>query len=148
MPFPYNTAMRFNTMGQFPTSGGALNTTTIYPLVEPTEDVSSQAQTGEFAYEVTLPDDIDLSNFSSSQYTWSFVAPSSALHPNIALSKSFSLSDYPYNLGTFNLPDYRQRKILGFGNVNGAGTATPENAINNFVGQTGGQWYIDKKYIS
>ena len=147
MPFPYNTAMRFNTMGQFPTSGGALNTTTVYPLVEPTEDVSSQAQTGEFAYEVTLPDDIDLSNFSSSQYTWSFVAPSSALHPNIALSKSFSLSDYPYNLGTFNLPDYRQRKILGFGNVNGAGTATPENAINNFVGQTGGQWYIAKNTL-
>ena len=147
MPFPYNTAMRFNTMGQFPTSGGALNTTTIYPLVEPTEDVSSQAQTGEFAYEVTLPDDIDLSNFPSSQYTWSFVTPSLALHPNIALSKSFSLSDYPYNIGTFNLPDYRQRKILGFGNVNGAGTATPENAINNFVGQTGGQWYIAKNTL-
>ena len=148
MPYPYNTALRFNTMGQFPTNtGAALNTNTIYPLVEPTEDVTSQAQTGEFAYEVTLPDNIDLSTFSASQYTWSFVAPSSALHPDISLSKSFSLNDYPYNIGTFNLPDYRQRKILGFGNVNGAGTATPENAINNFVGQIGGKWYIAKNVL-
>ncbi len=65
-------------------------------------------------------------------------------HPNIIVQRSFSLRDYPYNIGTFNLPDYRNRKILGFGNVNGAGTATPENAVNNFVGQTGGQWYIPK----
>ena len=57
------------------------------------------------------------------------------------------MRDYPYNIGTFNLPDYRNRKILGFGNVNGAGTATPENAINNFVGQTGGQWYIAKNTL-
>ena len=57
------------------------------------------------------------------------------------------MRDYPYNVGTFNLPDYRNRKILGFGNVNGAGTSTPENAVNNFVGQTGGSWYIPKSTI-
>ena len=71
-------------------------------------------------------------------------AVGSAVHPDLVVQKSYNLQDYPYNIGTFNLPDYRQRKILGFGNVNGAGTSTPENAVNNSVGQTGGTWYIPK----
>jgi len=146
-PYPYGAVLRFNTLGQFPTTSSALNTNTFYRLIQPTEDVSAYAETGEFAYELVLPSDIDLSTFPSNQYVWTFVSPSLALHPNIAVSKTFSLSDYPYNLGTFKLPDYRQRKILGFGNVNGAGTATPENAINNFVGQTGGRWYIQKGFL-
>ena len=147
MPYPYNSAMRFEVMGQFPTSGGIFNTTTFYTLKEPTEDVSAQAQTDEFAYEVVVPDNVDVSTFPAAQYTWSFVTPSLALHPELVVQKSFSMRDYPYNIGTFKLPDYRNRKILGFGNVNGAGTATPENAINNFVGQTGGQWYIAKNTL-
>ena len=147
IPYPYNSAMRFELLGQFPTSNGIFNTTTFYSLKEPTEDVTGEAQTDEFAYEVVLPDNIDVSTFPASQYTWSFVTPSSALHPQIVIQKSFSIRDYPYNIGTFKLPDYRNRKVLGFGNVNGAGTATPQNAINNFVGQTGGQWYIAKNTL-
>ena len=147
MPYPYNSAMRFELLGQFPTTNGIFNTNTFYSLKEPTEDVTGQAQTDEFAYEVVVPDSVDVSTFPTSQYTWSFVTPSSALHPQIVIQKSFSIRDYPYNIGTFRLPDYRNRKILGFGNVNGAGTATPQNAINNFVGQTGGQWYIAKNTL-
>ena len=67
---------------------------------------------------------------------------SASTHPVIIIQRSFNFRDYPYNVGTFNLPDYRNRKILGYGTVNGPGTSTPENAVNNFVGQTGGQWYI------
>ena len=144
LPYPYGSAMRFVDLGGFPTGAGVLfDTSTFYSLIEPTEDVSAFAQTGEFAYELVFPDSVDVSTFPTGPYTLTF-AGGGAPHPNLVVQKSFSTKDYPYNIGTFNLPDYRQNKILGFGNVNGAGTATPENAINNFVGQTGGQWYIAK----
>ena len=147
-PYPYGSVFRFSTAtnayGAFP-SAGIFNQNTFYGLELPTEDVTAQAQTNEFAYELTLPDSVDLSTVTSSDYTKNFTG--SDTHPLIIIQKSFSLLDYPYNVGTFNLPDYRQRKILGFGNVNGTGTSTPENAVNNFVGQTGGQWYIPKNTL-
>ena len=149
-PYPFGSVFRFaqsgsNVFGSFP-SGGIFNQNTFYSLVQPTEDVSVQVQTNEFAYEVTLPDNVDLANVNAVDYTIDFTGAGagSVDHPLIIIQKSFTLRDYPYNIGTFNLPDYRQRKILGFGNVNGAGTSTPENAVNNFVGQTGGSWYIPK----
>ena len=150
-PYPYGSVFRFSTatgaLGVFSVAG-IFNQSTFYGLELPTEDVSSQAQTNEFAYELTLPDNIDLSTVNTSDLTWNFAAAIGApSHPLIIIQKSFSFADYPYNIGTFNLPDYRQRKILGFGNVNGAGTSTPENAVNNFVGQTGGQWYIAKNTL-
>ena len=284
-PYPYGAVFRFsigtNPFGSFPIVG-IFNQTTFYQLKEPTEDVSAQAQTNEFAYEVAFPTDIngnptvDLTSINQSDYTIDFTSGSNnaasfalsvsntgetswningtdrdgpvsgqnptltfadgdivqftvttnadhpflvktvngsgdgnqlpekvpslaygvngngaganpsnsgvvtlytstlsgvtlyyncenhsamngsiaisgtaapAIHPDIVVQKSFSLQDYPYNIGTFNLPDYRQRKILGFGNVNGAGTSTPENAINNSVGQTGGTWYIPKNTL-
>ena len=147
-PYPYGSVFRFSTatnaFGAFP-SAGIFNQSTFYGLELPTEDVTAQAQTNEFAYELTLPDTVDLSTVTPSDYTKNFTG--SDTHPLIIIQKSFSFLDYPYNIGTFNLPDYRQRKILGFGNVNGAGTSTPENAVNNFVGQTGGQWYIAKNTL-
>ena len=150
LPYPFNTVLRFQLgttpWGAFP-SNGVFNQQTFYGLIQPTEDVSSQAQTNEFAYEIAFPENqnIDLSTVNANDYTFDFT--SGAAHPEIVLQKGYSLRDYPYNVGTFNLPDYRNRKILGFGNVNGAGTSTPENAVNNFVGQTGGSWYIPKSTI-
>jgi len=147
-PYPFGSVFRFSTgatpWGAFP-SAGIFNQNTFYSLVQTTEDVTAQAQTNEFAYEITLPDSVDLSTVTTSDYTKDFTG--SDAHPLIIIQKSFTLQDYPYNVGTFNLPDYRQRKILGFGNVNGAGTSTPENAVNNFVGQTGGSWYIPKETL-
>ena len=149
-PYPFGSVFRFatsgtNVFGAFP-SGGIFNQNTFYSLIQPTEDVSAQVITNEFTYEVTLPDNVDLANVNAADYTIDFTGAGagSVDHPLIIIQKSFTLRDYPYNIGTFNLPDYRQRKILGFGNVNGAGTSTPENAVNNFVGQTGGSWYIPK----
>ena len=137
-----------NVFGAFP-SGGIFDQNTFYSLIQPTEDVSAQVITNEFTYEVTLPDNVDLANVNANDYTIDFtgVGAGGVLHPLIIIQKSFTLRDYPYNIGTFNLPDYRQRKILGFGNVNGAGTSTPENAVNNFVGQTGGSWYIPRSTL-
>ena len=150
-PYPYGSVFRFSTAtGAFGVFSvvGIFNQSTFYGLELPTEDVTAQAQTNEFAYELTLPDNIDLSTVNASDLTWDFTQPlGPPTHPLIIIQKSFSFLDYPYNIGTFNLPDYRQRKILGFGNVNGAGTSTPENAVNNFVGQTGGQWYIAKNTL-
>ena len=147
-PYPFGAVFRFasiaNPYGSFP-SNGIFDQSTFYSLVEPTEDVSLYAQTNAFAYEVTLPDSVDLSQENPADYTFNFATGNT--HPDIVVQKSYNLRDYPYNIGTFNLPDYRQKKILGYGNVNGAGTATPENAVNNFVGQTGGQWYIPKNTL-
>ena len=163
-PYPYGAVFRFNNLitnpyGGFP-SNGIFNQETFYQLTQPTEDVVGIGDfTNEFTYEIILPDTVDLSTLtntekldylkrfggSTSQF-WGGAGPI-ATHPDIFIQKSFTLSDFPYNIGTFALPDYRQNKILGFGTVNGAGTATPENAINNFVGQTGGQWYIPKNTL-
>jgi len=147
-PYPFGAVFRFqiitNPWGAFP-SAGIFDQSTFYQLIQPTEDVSSQTAINEFAYEVVLPDSVDLSTVTSSDYTNNFV--SGDAHPALVVQKGYTLQDYPYNIGTFNLPDYRQRKIVGFGNVNGAGTSTPENAVNNFVGQTGGQWYIAKNTL-
>ena len=148
-PYPFGAVFRFNNLITNPygvfSVVGIFNQETFYQISDPTEDVTAQAATNEFAYEVTLPDNIDLSTVNQSNLTWDFTQVFGApTHPDLFVQKSFSLRDFPYNIGTFALPDYRQKKILGFGTVNGAGTATPENAINNFVGQTGGQWYIPK----
>ena len=156
-PYPFNSVLRFqfgtNPWGAFP-SNGVFNQQTFYSLVQPTEDVVGVGDiTNEFTYEVVFPENqnVDLSTVVISDYTHNFsnvvnqfFTTTGAAHPEIVIQKGYNLQDYPYNIGTFNLPDYRNRKILGFGNVNGAGTATPENAVNNFVGQTGGQWYIPK----
>ena len=168
-PYPHDSLFRFTndtgSLGAFPT-GEAFEQNTFYRLRVPEQAyqeyldgdsdgidqtelnwINAQAVTNEFAYYVLLPDTVDMSLYNPSDYTKTFASPGNATHPNIIVQKSFNLRDWPYNIGTFNLPDYRQRKILGFGNVNGAGTATPENAVNNFVGQTGGQWFIPKNVL-
>ena len=148
LPYPYGSVLRFSTdptpYGSFPSDEVLFNRSTFYTLIEPSEDVSAQEQANEFAYEVVFPADVTLllPTVNQGDYTKNFTGGDT--HPLIIIQKSFNLRDYPYNIGTFNLPDYRNRKILGYGNVNGPGTSTPENAINNFVGQTGGQWYIAK----
>ena len=168
-PYPHDSLFRFTTgtgtLGAFPT-GEAFEQNTFYRIripelayqdylagdsdgIDQTELnwINAQAVANEYAYYVLLPATVNMSLYNGSDYTKTFASPTNDTHPNIIVQKSFNLRDWPYNVGTFNLPDYRQRKILGFGNVNGAGTATPENAVNNFVGQTGGQWFIEKNVL-
>ena len=64
-------------------------------------------------------------------------------HPKIRIRKSFLISDYPYILGKFRVPDYRERKLIGFGEgVEGSGTPLVEDRLTMSVGDVGGIWYI------
>lgn len=63
--------------------------------------------------------------------------------PQIRIRKTFVLSDYPLILGEFRVPDYRERKLIGFGEgVEGTGTPLVEDRITMNVGDFGGIWYI------
>ncbi len=71
-----------------------------------------------------------------------------ATQPTIRIRKTFNIQDLPYILGKFRVPDYREKKLLGFGEgVDGAGTPLPGNAASITVGDTGGQWYISTDVI-
>tara|TARA_B100000029_G_scaffold25887_1_gene25426 strand:+ start:9001 stop:14241 length:5241 start_codon:yes stop_codon:yes gene_type:complete len=66
-----------------------------------------------------------------------------ATEPTIRIRKAFNIKDLPYVIGKFRVPDYRERKLIGFGEgVNGAGTALVGDSAAIKVGDVGGQWYI------
>ena len=68
--------------------------------------------------------------------------------PVIKIQKSFSMKDFPIILGKFNVPDYRDRKLIGFGDgVEGSGTPLVEERTTINVGDVGGRWYISKNTI-
>ena len=151
LPYPYGTAFRMTDdtsdtpagpgLGSMPTGDWAYDK--FYLTKVPTENLStSQVPSGEFAYEIEFPEDVDVSTLTKTN-----VDITSGTHPTITLNKSFTFADSPHQVGTFNLPDYRDRIIVGIGDVDGEGTPTVENALVNQVGQTGGQWYISKDDI-
>ena len=71
-----------------------------------------------------------------------------ATQPTIRIRKTFNVRDLPYVIGKFRVPDYRERKLIGFGEgVNGAGTPLVGDAAAINVGDTGGQWYISTDVI-
>ena len=70
-------------------------------------------------------------------------------HPTVRIRKPFRLADYPYILGTFRVPDYRDRKLIGFGEgVEGSGTPLVEDRITMRMGDVGGRWYISTEVIN
>lgn len=76
------------------------------------------------------------------------VIGSLANQPRIKIRKAFSISDLPQVLGEFRVPDYRDRKLIGFGQgVNGAGTPLVGDRITMSVGDVGGQWFIGTNTI-
>ena len=117
--------------------------TTILLTKAPTEQVAILNQpVDEFAYEIVFPQDVD-----PAQLPQSDVDITTETHPTLQVNKSFAFNDTPHQIGKFNLPDLRDRIIVGVGDVDGAGTPTVENALINTVGQTGGRWYISKNDI-
>ena len=61
-----------------------------------------------------------------------------ATQPTIRIRKTFNVKDLPYVIGKFRVPDYRERKLIGFGEgVNGAGTALVGDAAAINVGDIG-----------
>ena len=151
LPYPYGTAFRMQDdtgstpagpgLGSMPTGDWEYGTFYITQL--PSETLSNaQLPTGEFAYEIIFPDTIDPATLPKNN-----VDITAGTHPTIILNKSFTFADSPHQVGTFNLPDYRDKVIVGIGDVDGEGTPTVENALVNSVGQTGGKWYISKDQI-
>ena len=120
-----------------------------YQTKQPTEDVSAQVGFSEYAYEIVFPDPslpngVDPSTLP--QFTVDFTS-GGAVHPNLNMFKSFNTRDMPRSIGTFFLPDYRERIVVGYGSVDGLGSATVEDALNNTVGQVGGSWYIAQNQL-
>ena len=151
LPYPYGINFRFTDdttatpagpgLGSVPSGDFAYNT--FYGTQAPTETLSAaQVPTGEYAYEVIFPDAVDVATLPKTD-----IVIINGTHPTITISKSFTFADTPYQVGTFQLPDYRDRVIVGVGDVNGEGTPTVENALINTVGQTGGSWYVSRDQI-
>ena len=152
LPYPYGFNFRFVDdttktpagpgLGSVPSN--AFDYDTFYGTKLPTETLTvAQVPVGEFAYEVIFPEGVDPAAISPK----TDVIITNNIHPSIRISKAFTFADTPYQVGTFVLPDYRDRVIVGVGSVDGEGTPTVENALINTVGQTGGAWYISKDEI-
>ena len=150
MPYPYGVLFRFADdtgdtpagpgLGSLPSSIFGYNV--IYSTKEPTENTTSNTPSGEFSYEIVFPESVDVGTLPQTS-----TVVVNGTHPNAIMSKSFNIRDYPRNVGKFNLPDYRDRVIVGLGGVDGDGSPTVENALINQVGQTGGTWYIAKETL-
>jgi len=151
LPYPYGTSFRIKDdtgatppgpgLGSMPAGDWAYDT--FYLTKLPTESLTEvQVPSGEFAYEIVFPETIDPSTLSKTN-----VDITAGTHPTIQLNRGFSFADSPHQIGTFKLPDYRDRIIVGLGDVDGEGTPTIENALVNSVGQTGGTWYVSKDQI-
>ena len=66
-----------------------------------------------------------------------------ANQPEFRIRKSYLRSDYPFIIGEFRVPDYRDRKLIGYGEgVEGSGTPLVEDRITMNLGDSGGRWYI------
>lgn len=140
-PAPYGCRIKFSTLGAIPSGFLVLNT--LYTLNAPTETISGLAtDNSEFAYEV----DISTTGITQANYTINFTT-GGVIHPNYIVSKTYTSTDYPYVIGKFRVPDYRSRKLIGYGSVNGEGSATVENRSTIFVGATGGRWFISKNTL-
>lgn len=146
LPYPYGVNFRFvssgNGLGSLPSN--TFQTNVFYSTAIPSEDVSAYVPNDgtEFAYEIVFPENVDVGTLPQTD-----INITSGVHPNVLFNKGFLLRDWPHNVGTFDLPDYRDRIIVGYGAVNGDGSPTIENSLVNAVGQIGGSWYISKNNL-
>lgn len=145
LPYPYGVNFRIvddTTRTPAGNGRGGLDATnfpynTFFSTKIPTENVTSYVGLTEYAYEIVFPSNVTPVPGSTINFT-------SGTHPTIEFRKSFTIRDFPFQVGTFKLPDYRDKIIVGYGAVDGEGSPTVENALINNVGQTGGRWYISR----
>lgn len=154
LPYPYGVTWRIvdDTATTPPGPGrGALSSdweyNKFYGTLSPTESdlITLSAEYNpetQFVYEIVSAVGEDLTTYTQTSYTFT-----GSTHPSVQFTKAFAIRDYPYNVGTFRLPDYRDRIIVGVGGVDGDGSPTIENALSNNVGQTGGRWFISSSDI-
>lgn len=147
LPYPYGVNFRIiddTTRTPAGNGRGGLDSTNFpynvfFSTKVPTENVSAYlpGDATEYAYEIVFPTNVTPVPGSTVNFT-------SANHPTISFRKTYSDADYPFQVGTFRLPDYRDKIIVGYGAVDGEGSPTIENALINNVGQTGGRWYLSR----
>ncbi len=118
-----------------------------YLTKEPTENVTAQVGANEFCYEIVFPEPGQTNGVDPATLPQFTVDFTTGVHPNITLFKSFNTRDVPRSIGTFFLPDYRDKVVVGYGAVDGLGSATVEDGLSNTVGQIGGSWYIAQNQL-
>ena len=141
-PFPFNSVLKINNLGNFPS--GLLATNQGYTLVAPTTSSVSISST-EYLYKVS-----GVSGAAVNKATFTKTWSSFGTYPTFTITKSYSLSDFPYVTGKFRVPDYRQRKLIGYSDdgISGPGSSTVESRSNATVGSRGGRWYIPAASIA
>jgi hypothetical protein len=141
-PFPYGANLRITNLGNFPPGLLILNNN--YILDAPTTNNISVSST-EFLYKVS-----EVSGAGITQSTYTLQWSSLLNYPTFRVTKNYSVSDFPYIVGKFRVPDYRQRKLIGYSEsgIAGAGSSTIESRSNANVGAIGGRWYISTETIA
>ena len=116
---------------------------------EPYYDVNVDVEGGDSGLDpVTDPTLNDLNIYFTAFSPQTGSVPATG-HPTVRIRKPYILSDYPYILGKFRVPDYRDRKLIGFGEgVEGSGTPLVEDRISMNLGDVGGRWYISTDTIN
>ena len=143
--YPYNAVVSFIGLGDIPTGLFDTGYGKSYALQEDDSSVTPAANTTTYRVLNHDGNDFDGTQYTQANYTIDFNSNLMPIHPQIVVRKAFDIQDYPYLIGNFRVPDYRERKVLGYGSgVEGGGTPIVENKNNVSVGVTGGQWYIPK----
>jgi len=142
-PFPFGANIRITNLGNFPSGLLALNTS--YQLVAPTTTTITVSANTEFLYKVS-----GVSGSAVNKPTYTLGWASLTTYPVFTIVKNYNLNDFPYIIGKFRVPDYRQRKLIGYSNsgIAGAGSSTIESRSNADVGATGGAWFISTATIA
>lgn len=137
-PYPYSCNLRFYDLGDIPT--GIFDTTNSWTLYKASEiSAVSATPTLTTVYEVF---GVNGANYNQNDFTIDFNLPGK-VHPEIRVSKGYRREDYPFLIGKFRVPDYRERKLIGYGTgVEGGGTPIVENRTTLRVGDVGGKWQI------
>ena len=155
--YPYGSGLAFideitvpqtpeNSLGSIPT--GLFTVGTSYSLVQDDSGLVGLPN-NTTVYKVLKNDgtDFDGTQYTQGNYTIDFNAAGEE-HPRVLITKTVALNDYPYLIGEFRVPDYRERKLIGYGNgVNGGGTPVAANITNVKVGAMAGQWYVPKSRL-
>ena len=154
--WPYDCSVRITDLGSIPTglfevfgsalSGGGFSSAAYNLVVNDNLVGILSSSAVRTVYKVLDKDgnDFDGTQYTQANYTIDFTTGGNT-HPTLRVTKAFKLSDYPHFIGKFRVPDYRERKLLGYGDgVNGGGTSVVENRTSIKVGDIGGKWVIPK----
>ena len=144
---PYDTIVVFTSLGAFSFLTSSVN----YYLRLPTTVPQTATIGTETVYAYRLTDSSGNNITGGVNKTKAQILASL---PTYKYTKAFTITDWPILFGTFKVPDYKAKKLVGFGPVYGSGTPTIGNltlqvGINDELGNSipggyGGSWYLDQ----